>query len=1058
MNKKHKLIFSIIMIFVLCISLSAISAADDDNAKIADSQNDDAKIAESQDYDAISASDVENIEIETADNDVGELSSPAESEILSDAIDTSTATVKVVNGTKNRNGEVLLDFSEICYDIYDTPISSEDTYLTINGETINGYIIENYHWDYGVWYFFNMPELEEGEYPFTIHYGGNEFFTDNDFSGTYYVTKIPLHVGIYPNSVKEGNDGTIEVWIYDDVYYDDSWLSYSIQDATLIVNGKEYKFDVQGSDYIDEGTLITIDSLPAGNYDVSFRFAGDDNYMAVEEFVADKQFSVISKDNKANINDIYTSVTDAYIGNNLTITYEIDGKVEGIEMDGKFKIILVDENENEYEYIADVDEYGEGSIDLGWNLTGGTYIFKVQYMGNDYYNPSELVEDQYGEPMTLTIYDENNKKIIESISLYYCYSILKGENTTFDVYIDEYYQISDIPFTGTVKVILRNAYDESDMIEYLVTLDEYGQGSINLGYNLTGTNYNVDVEYLNDPIYSYENEYSYYNLEIYSEENKAYISWYNTYINVTSAFKNHNGTVTLDFTDAKKGNIPLDGTVTIQLREANGEESFEYVLDIIDDIATVDLGYNFNYNEYYIIPKQLNSKYYYTDNEIFDTSVFHIYDEEHKASVGDIYSEYNDTFEGKNATINIYMPNSKISDMPLTGNLKLILSDASGNGNKYEYMVAIDENGRGSIDLGYNLTHGTYDLSAMYRGNDYYKADDGYTWLGFLTIYGGDYKADISSFLNYSFENITKGENATITLDLSPYQVSGTSMAGTMNITLINCDSYEEYYYLNDYVVDDSGKCIAKLGDNLPLGKYYFLLSYSGNDFYNDNEFILYKKVYFQYDDYIDWDSEEVYIYVVEKTIDPKAATSLTASNVNINANPNSGYFKVTLKSNGAALAGQNVTITFNGKSYTALTDKNGVASFKLSSGIAKKYPVAISFKGNDKYLGSTANAYVTIKKNKVKFVSPTKKVKKSKAKKAKFKITLKTSNNKVLAKKRVYIKINKKTYKAKTNAKGVATFKLKLPKKKKTYKYKVTFKGDKANNKKTFSKKLKVK
>ena len=833
MNKKHKLIFSIIMIFVLCISLSAISAADDDNAKIADSQNDDAKIAESQDYDAISASDVENIEIETADNDVGELSSPAESEILSDAIDTSTATVKVVNGTKNRNGEVLLDFSEICYDIYDTPISSEDTYLTINGETINGEAIEYYHWDYGAWYLFNMPELEEGEYPFTIHYGGNEFFTANDFSGTYYVTKIPLQVEIYPNSVKEGNDGTIEVWIYDDVYYDDfPWLSYSIQDATLIVNGKEYKFDVQAS-YIDEGKLITIDSLPAGNYEVSFRFAGDDNYMVVEEFVADKQFSVISKDNKANINDIYTSVTNAFIGNNLTITYEIYGKVIGIEMDGKFKIILVDENENEYEYIADVDEDGEGSIDLGWNLTGGTYIFKVQYMGNDYYNPSEVVEDQDGEPMTLTIYDE-----------------------------------------------------------------------------------------------------------------------------------------------------------------------------------------------------------------------------EHKAPVGFIDSENNHTFEGKNATINIYMP--KISDMPLTGTLKLILLDP--NENEYEYFVAIDENGRGSIDLGYNLTHGTYDLKAMYLGNDYYKADNFYTWLDCLNIYGGDYKADISSFLNYSFENITKGENATITLDLSPYQLSGTSMAGTMNITLINSDSYEEYYYLNDYVVDDSGKCIAKLGDNLPLGKYCFLLSYSGNDFYNDNEFILEKKVIFQYDDYIDWESEEVYIYVVEKTIDPKAATSLTASNVNINANPNSGYFKVTLKSNGAALAGQNVTITFNGKSYTALTDKNGVASFKLSSGIAKKYPVAISFKGNDKYLGSTANAYVTIKKNKVKFVSPTKKVKKSKAKKAKFKITLKTSNNKVLAKKRVYIKINKKTYKAKTNAKGVATFKLKLPKKKKTYKYKVTFKGDKANNKKTFSKKLKVK
>ena len=79
-----------------------------------------------------------------------------------------------------------------------------------------------------------------------------------------------------------------------------------------------------------------------------------------------------------------------------------------------------------------------------------------------------------------------------------------------------------------------------------------------------------------------------------------------------------------------------------------------------------------------------------------------------------------------------------------------------------------------------------------------------------------------------------------------------------------------------------------------------------------------------------------------------------------------------------------------------------------------------------------------------MKFSNATKEVKKSKARKAKVKITLKTNYKKSLAKKTVYIKINKKTYKAKTNKKGVATFKLKLPKVKKTYKYKVTFKGDK--------------
>jgi exonuclease SbcD len=73
------------------------------------------------------------------------------------------------------------------------------------------------------------------------------------------------------------------------------------------------------------------------------------------------------------------------------------------------------------------------------------------------------------------------------------------------------------------------------------------------------------------------------------------------------------------------------------------------------------------------------------------------------------------------------------------------------------------------------------------------------------------------------------------------------------------------------------------------------------------------------------------------------------------------------------------------------------------------------------------------------------------------FKITLKTSNNKVLKSKYVYLTINKKTYKVKTNSKGVAAFKIKLPKVKKTYKYKVKFKGDNGNYAKTYSAKLKV-
>ncbi len=1155
MKAKKKILFSILIIFVLALSASAISAADDSDAKMADSQ----------DIDAVSASDVENIEVETADNDVEELSSPAESEILSeDKIDTSTASVEVVNGTTRNAGKVILDFS----DIYDSeyPIYSEDTYLTINEEIIYGsqsyYDNEQYYYaedkyvfdinelvlgsykftinyggndyysantftgtyyvnevqkinsstakvevvngtprntgkvilnfldiydpdysiysddvylningetiyaeeEYSSWsdsrHLFMMPVLDKGSYPFTIHYGGNDYYEAHDFSGTYHVNKIQLHVGINPHSVKEGDDGTIEVYIYDYVVrpIDDDgepYLSFSIQNATLIVNNKEYKFDVEASDWID-GTLISIDTLPAGNYDIRFKFAGDDNYLPVDEFVADKQFSVISKNNKANINDIYIYGNNALKGHNCTIDYKIYGHVSDIDMNGSLKLILVDSNDVEYDYLAKVDEDGEGSIDLGWNLTGGVYTFKAQYLGNDYYNTSEIIVFDYEY---LTIYDETYKRSFYSIYFNYVESILKGENSTFNVTMDDDYQIFDIPFTGKVKIILTNYYDNEDVVEYIVELDENGKGSIDFGYNLTGQTYDVSMEYIDDPLYYYEEGGNIGTLQIISEDNKAEIEGHEIPTYVISTFKGKNGTVILNFTNAKKGDIPFDGNVTIKLSyydEDNGNsEDFVYVLDIVNDIATVDLGDNYNYNKYVIYLSEINSTYYcsaYVDDQI---GTFYIYDKENKAPVSDIVCNIKEAAEGLNATITVDLSDSRVSNMPMTGQLKIILVDEDQN--EYEYLVDIDKNGMGSIDLGYNLTSGHYDIKANYQGNNYYGPSESDEYVDDLNIYGEDNKAYVGSLLNYSFNNITKGQNTTITLDLSPYRISNVSMAGTLNITLINNDTDEKYYYLNDYVVDESGKCIAVLGDDLPVGAYYFELDYSGNDFYYEYRIGLHEESY-GHDE--DWD-DRVYIYVVNATatepIAP-AATSLTASNVNINANPNSGSFKVTLKSNGAALAGQNVTITFNGKTYKATTNKNGVATFKLSSGVAKKYPVAITFAGNDKYLKSTAKAYVTVKKNNVKFSSQTKKVKKSKANKAKFKITLKTSNKKVLAKKLVYIKINKKTYKAKTNAKGVATFKLKLPKVKKTYKYTVTFKGDKANNKKTFKGKLAVK
>ena len=108
----------------------------------------------------------------------------------------------------------------------------------------------------------------------------------------------------------------------------------------------------------------------------------------------------------------------------------------------------------------------------------------------------------------------------------------------------------------------------------------------------------------------------------------------------------------------------------------------------------------------------------------------------------------------------------------------------------------------------------------------------------------------------------------------------------------------------------------------------------------------------------------------------------------------------------------------------------------------------------NNNVASTSSNTKTDVSKKSVKLTakSVTFKVKKSK----KYSVTLKSGKNPV-KKVKVTLKIKGKTYKATTNSKGKATFKIKLTKKG-TYKSTVTFTGDKSYNKVSKSIKIYVK
>ena len=131
--------------------------------------------------------------------------------------------------------------------------------------------------------------------------------------------------------------------------------------------------------------------------------------------------------------------------------------------------------------------------------------------------------------------------------------------------------------------------------------------------------------------------------------------------------------------------------------------------------------------------------------------------------------------------------------------------------------------------------------------------------------------------------------------------------------------------------------------------------------------------------------------------------------------------------------AGESVKFTINGKTTTVKTDGNGIAKIKISN-VPKKYTVKTTYKGKTYKNTVTVKhvltaSKVTVKKTAKKFVL-----------KAKLKI-----NGKLVKGKVIKFKFNGKTYKVKTNYKGIAQKTLnknviKKLKKGKTYTVKVTY------------------
>lgn len=186
-------------------------------------------------------------------------------------------------------------------------------------------------------------------------------------------------------------------------------------------------------------------------------------------------------------------------------------------------------------------------------------------------------------------------------------------------------------------------------------------------------------------------------------------------------------------------------------------------------------------------------------------------------------------------------------------------------------------------------------------------------------------------------------------------------------------------------------------------------------------------------------------------TIIKKNAT-ITPKTVTYSVNAKSKTLSATLKDkNNKPLANKKVTFTLVGKTYTATTNSNGIASAKISLSKKGTYTFTAKFAGNNIYNSISKKGKITL--NPLSTSLTVKKYTFKKAATKKIQVTLKSGNT-ALKSKKVTIKLNGKTYSGKTNSKGVATITIKLTKKG-TFTYTANFAGD--NTYKAVSKSQKV-
>ena len=678
------------------------------------------------------------------------------------------------------------------------------------------------------------------------------------------------------------------------------------------------------------------------------------------------------------------------------------------------------------------------SIDTS-NWASGTYNLALEYLGDDFYSSSKTNSTLVINKRDTFIHVENYSKNI-------------GDSFNIQISVNS----SNIVNEGSISLFINNQMVTLDVIDGVVS---YEYLCNNLG------NFTYEVSYSGGNSYNPSGNIFY----IYVEDLKSTsISVSNVVVsddsvdmdvkvNTSDSIVNVNN-VTIVYQNGSREIIPVtDGKISISRENLNAGN---YSIDIVylgdNEYAGSNVTVNFTILKKNVIISapdyiiKLNGLLNYNiklldeNNNLLkiNTTVFiNLNNKDYPVPIVDGEGSIllNDFGNSGNLTANIDFSGnenyfnsrntSNIEVLPLNTSLKISIEDSYVDNNVSLDIILVDENGlplTGSIVLNFNnenytldvtdgkltyylnyLNSGTYFVSATYNGNGNYAHSSDSVYFNICKY---------NSNLIYSINNGTYNED--IFLNLGLMGQNNELLSGFVTIII---DNKSTEYHIDKFTTINLGSFDA--------GIHFINILFNGSERYTGSN------------------------TTVQVTV-KKAETNLTAPTVTATYNVNK-YLVITLKdARGNILVNKKVSVKVESISKTLTTNSKGQVSVLVSGLVPKTYYASINFAEDSNYVKSSASAKVVVKKATPKLTAKAKTFK-VKVKTKKYTITLKNNKGKVMKNTKVTLKVKGKTYKAKTNSKGVATFKITNLKKKGKFRAVVKYAGSKYYNKVT--KKLRI-